>query len=134
MSQRTTATAVFAFAVLFAATALMAQSVPQRVNVPFKFSLVDKAFEPAMYYFRYDSSSDQVELLSRDKALLSRINVITRLAPAPGVKTDGKVRLVFDQVGQDRYLSEIWMPGADGLLVRATKERHQHEAVEGLMK
>ena len=107
MSQRTTAAAVCALAVLFAATALMAQSVPQRVNVPFKFNLMEKAFEPAMYYFRYDGSSDQVELLSRDKAMLTRINVITRLAPTPGVKTDGKVRLVFDQVGQDRYLSEI---------------------------
>lgn len=134
MSQKKTAGAVCAFAVLFAATALVAQSVPQRVNVPFKFSLVDKSFEPAMYYFRYDSSSDQVELLSRDKALLTRVNVITRLARTPGVRTDGKIRLVFDEVGQDRYLSEIWMPGAEGLLVRATKERHEHEAVEGLMK
>ena len=52
-------------------------------------------------------------------------------APTPGAKNDGHVRLVFDQVGEERYLSEVWMPGMDGLLIRATSERHKHESVEG---
>ena len=134
MFQKATAAVVFAFAVLFAATALQAQSVPQRVNVPFKFNLMDKSYEPAMYYFRYENSSNRLELLDRNRALLTQVNVITRLAPAPGAIKGSHVRLVFDQVGQDRFLSEVWMPGIDGLLVRATSEQHQHQAVEGLMK
>jgi hypothetical protein len=131
MSKRTPAAAVLVFATLVAVLALQAQSVPQRVNVPFKFNLMDKAYQPAMYYFRYDGSAEQVELLSRDKSLLTRVRVVTRLAPTPGAKNDGHVRLVFDQVGEERYLSEVWMPGIDGLLVRATSERHKHESVEG---
>lgn len=122
------------FSALLAGFALQAQQAPQRVSVPFKFNLTDKAYEPAMYYFRYESSSGQVELLNRDKALITRVHVITRLTPTPGAKRDGSIRLVFDQVGQDRFLSEIWMPGADGLLVRATTERREHESAAGLMK
>ena len=131
MPKATPAAAVLVFATLVAALALQAQSVPQRVNVPFKFNLTEKAYQPAMYYFRYDGSTEQVELLSRDKSLITRVRVITRLAPTPGAKNDGHVRLVFDQVGEERYLSEVWMPGIDGLLVRATSERHKHESVEG---
>jgi len=134
MSKRRPAMAVLVLAALVAVLALQAQSVPQRVNVPFKFNLMEKAYQPAMYYFRYDGSAEQVELLSRDKSLLTRVRVVTRLAPTPGAKKDGHVRLVFDQVGEERYLSEVWIPGMDGLLLRATSERHKHESVEGMDK
>ncbi len=127
-------TGAIAFAALATTLALQAQSVPQRVSVPFKFHLMDKAYGPALYYFRFESSSDKVEVLNQDKALISRVNVVTRLAPTPGAKRDGTIRLVFDQVGQERFLSEIWIPGTDGLLVRATSERHEHHGVEGHMK
>jgi len=134
MSKRTPAAAVLVLAALVAVLALQAQSVPQRVNVPFKFNLMEKSYQPAMYYFRYDGPGEQVEVLGKDKGLLTRVPVITRLALTPGAKKDGHVRLVFDQVGEERYLSEVWMPGVDGLLVRATSQRHKHEAVEGQEK
>ncbi len=121
---------VLAMATAFVTVPAEAQSVPQRVNVPFKFNLNEKAFPAAMYYVRYEQSSDSVEVLGQSRNLLSRVRVITRLAPSPGAKSNGSVRLVFDQVGEERYLSEVWIPGADGFLLRATSERHKHATVD----
>jgi hypothetical protein len=39
------------------------------------------------------------------------------------------VRVVFDKVGEQRFLSEIWIPGQDGLQVRGTTQAHKHESV-----
>jgi hypothetical protein len=39
--------------------------------------------------------------------------------------------LVFDQVGNTYFLSEVWMPEYDGFLVRATKGAHQHNVIKG---
>ena len=121
---------ILAFAIAFATGPVEAQSIPQRVNVPFKFNLNEKAFPAAMYYVRYEQSSDNVEVLGQNRNLLSRVRVITRLAPSPGARGSANVRLVFDQVGEERYLSEVWIPGADGFLLRATSERHKHATVD----
>ena len=50
-------------------------------------------------------------------------------------------QLVFDMVGNfepsyteyvtDYVLAELWLPGADGFLVRAMKGAHQHQTVKG---
>ncbi|RPI15104.1 MAG: hypothetical protein EHM65_04275, partial [Acidobacteriales bacterium] len=58
---------VLAVASMFATVPADAQSVPQRVNVPFKFNLNDKAFPAAMYYVRYETSSDLVEFLGQGR-------------------------------------------------------------------
>jgi hypothetical protein len=36
---------------------------------------------------------------------------------------------VFDRVGDERFLSEVWLPGEDGYLVRGTAAQHQHDIV-----
>jgi hypothetical protein len=130
MRRFSSAATVLALATLFAAVYAQAQAIPQRVNVPFKFNLNDKAFPAAMYYVRYEPSGESVEFLGQGRNVLSRAHVITRLAPSPGAKSSGSVRLVFDQVGEERFLSEVWIPGADGFLLRATSERHKHATVD----
>lgn len=103
--------------------------MPQRVNVPFKFNLADRPYPASMYFFRYEAASNQLEVLGRDKNFMVRVPVVTRLAQKAAAKDNGNVRLVFDQVGEERYLSEVWFPSSDGLLIRATAERHLHEEV-----
>ncbi len=123
------AAVVAAAVTLFATVTAQAQSGAQRVNVPFKFSLAERSYPAAQYFFRFDSATESVEVLGSDKKMLTRAKVITRLALPPGSRPDGKIRLVFDQLGEDRYLSEVWIPGSDGLLLRATSEHHKHETV-----
>ena len=56
-----------------------------------------------------------MEVRDASQKVVSLIPVITRLA-----KTGGKslastsARLVFDTVGEERYLSEVWIAGTDG--------------------
>jgi hypothetical protein len=117
--------------ILAAAVAVQAQSLPQRVNIPFKFALADKDYPPSFYYFRYEPSSNHLEVMTRDRNLLARLPVVTRLARKPGDKDDGNVKLIFDQVGQERFLSEVWFPASDGYLLHITPEKHQHQILEG---
>jgi hypothetical protein len=44
---------------------------------------------------------------------------------------DADPEFVFDKVDGKVELSEIWPPGGDGLLVLATKGRHEHAVVGG---
>lgn len=58
------------------------------------------------------------------------MSVITRLAQRGGATGAQKADLVFDTVGDRKYLSEVWIPGREGYLVRATSEAHEHAVVE----
>jgi hypothetical protein len=43
-------------------------------------------------------------------------------------KTTGN--LVFNRVGDERVLSEVWLPGEDGYLIHGSAEAHEHEIVK----
>lgn len=38
--------------------------------------------------------------------------------------------IVFDKIGERYFLSEVWLPGADGYLLHATNEKHTHQHVK----
>ncbi len=134
MKKTISAALLVAVSFLAATTAAQAQSLSQRMDVPFQFNVAGKTYPPSLYLIQYEPGANQVQVLARDKNLLARMPVITRLALKPGAVNDGKVRLVFDQVGGQHFLSEVWFPGEDGLLVRATAERHRHESIESGQK
>jgi hypothetical protein len=100
----------------------------QKVNVPFKFVAGSSTLPAGTYYFATQSSATRMEVRDASQKVVSMIPVITRLAKTSS-KAGGSTRLVFDTVGEERYLSEIWMAGADGYLVRATAEKHEHALV-----
>jgi hypothetical protein len=56
----------------------------------------------------------------------STMPVLTTLAR---VAPEKNPRLVFDKVGTESRLSEVWVPGKDGLLLVATSESHVHTVV-----
>jgi hypothetical protein len=58
--------------------------------------------------------------------------VLTRIAEPDPPASEAKV--VFDKVGDVYYLSEVWMPGSDGFLLMATKEKHTHVKVKAIRK
>jgi hypothetical protein len=57
---------------------------------------------------------------------------MTRLAAAE--PPSNETRFVFDKVGSTYYLSEVWLPGEDGYLFYAAKEKHTHQIVKGQKK
>jgi hypothetical protein len=52
--------------------------------------------------------------------------VVTRLSPRTGEEAE----VVFDVVGTDHYLSEVYMPGFDGYLLKAAESQHTHMKVK----
>ena len=56
------------------------------------------------------------------------LSVVTRLARRPSSDGNGS-NLVFDTVGGQRFLSEVWLSDGDGFLVRGTQENHEHQLV-----
>jgi len=96
----------------------------QKVSVPFKFTIGDTHLPAGTYYFVTVAAAARMEVRDSGQKVVSQIPVITRLAKTG--KSSTAARLVFDTVADERFLSEIWIAGTDGYLVRATGEKHEH--------
>jgi len=101
---------------------------PERVTIQFKFMAGDQELPPGQYQiFRMSDSPMYVTVRRMSDNSTVQLHVHTLLARQSSDKE--KVRLVFDKVGDVRYLSEVWLPGEDGLLVHGASGDHQHEEV-----
>lgn len=96
-----------------------------RANVPFAFEAGGQSLPAGSYQFRL-RNEDRSLLLSGGKSGDMRLPIITQLAGGSLFRDAG---LVFDTVGDRHVLSEVWIPGADGVLVSSTPNRHGHERV-----
>jgi hypothetical protein len=114
---------------LLAVTLAYGQLPAQRSKVPFKFNAGEKTLPAGEYQFiRESQSMSWVTIRGTHNTEVVRVKIITLLAREG--RSDDYVRIVFDKVGQDYFLSEVWLPGSDGLLVGSTKGEHQHEIVK----
>jgi hypothetical protein len=99
------------------------------VKVPFNFMVDQKEMPAGDYKFRMrdDGSSS---LSTRESGSYQRLKIITRLARMDSNQLAGS-RLVFDTVGDKKFLSEVWPSGTeDGYLVYAQKGKHGHDIVK----
>lgn len=107
-------------------------------TIPFKFEAGGKPFPPGEYWIGQDASGS-ITLRQEPKGMEVSIPVIKKLAqPKPPLE---QPQLVFDMVGNfepsyseyitDYLLSEVWLGGADGLLLLATQAAHQHQTIKG---
>ena len=95
-------------------------------EVPFKFIVGGKTHDAGKYEMRVMDGERAIEFKgpSKDGGFAE---VMTRLA---GTETHGiEGRLVFDKVGDNYYLSEMWLPDQEGFLVYAAKEKHTHHII-----
>ena len=100
------------------------------VNLPFKFTVGNKVLNPGRYELRLSEDRSMITL-TPEKGSAMMVPTITRLAIQQPI-TDGKV--IFDRVGEEYYLSEVWLPEEDGFLVRDTKQPHKHHTVNAEKK
>jgi hypothetical protein len=101
------------------------------VNVPFKF-VVGKKEMPAGKYevMRAAGASSHLVLSNSETRTTVFVSVIERLAETDPFQKHS-ARLVFDTVGDQRFLSEFWpADNADGYLLGITKREQKHEVVE----
>jgi hypothetical protein len=99
-----------------------------KVEVPFAFTVKDKEMPAGRYEIQPDGG-EQSRLVIRSTSGGGTIvvPVLERLADT-GSKTP---KIVFDQVQDKHYLSEVHIPGMDGFLVGITKGEEKHEVVTG---
>ncbi|RPI26938.1 MAG: hypothetical protein EHM61_10140 [Acidobacteria bacterium] len=95
------------------------------VKVPFDFTVGDTVLPAGDYSVDRDSATLRI---SSKKGPGAVIPVVTRLAQLR--KGSESFALVFDKAGERRFLSEVWMSGEDGFLVRRTSEKHSHEVLQ----
>jgi len=107
-------------------------------KIPFKFEAGGKKFPPGEYWVA-EKGDGQITLRQEASGKEVQIPFIKKLAqPEPPVV---QPQLVFDMVGNfelsyteyvtDYVLTEVWLPGEDGLLVHTLKGAHQNKTVTG---
>jgi len=99
-------------------------------TVSFGFYVGDTSFPAGSYVISAANiGAESVSIRPSAGKDATTVPVITRLARQPGEAKAKSTDLVFDTVGDKKYLSEVWIAGREGYLVRATKEAHEHVLV-----
>jgi len=114
---------------LFAMTpAFGAETYPIKAQIPFQFTAGNKLLPAGEYEFRIQYENLTVTVTSSSKGSSVFVPFLTTLAAAQH-STATDAHLVFDKVGDAYTLSELWEPDAEGVLVHATKGKHEHQVV-----
>jgi mono/diheme cytochrome c family protein len=96
-----------------------------RANVPFAFEVHGTSLPAGSYQFRI-RLDDRSLVISGAKTGDVRIQILTQLGGSAIFRDTG---LVFDTFEGKHVLSELWIPGQDGLLLSTTSKQHTHELV-----
>ena len=120
---RFTALNLFTFLVAGPILGQMGQTV--QVEIPYDFNVASKVLPAGKYTLSVAGSTLGVQSASGGGVLHAPI--LTRLGGPTEFYRDGT--RVFDKADGRRILSEVWMPGADGVLVHSTPSNHGHEVL-----
>ena len=111
---------VFIFAM--AASAQEAPAVDMSIDHPFVAS--GKMLPAGDYTFTYDSASHIFSIMGLANKADAMAVVETRLYGPKENLNPTEARLVFNVVGNQYVLTEIWIPGQDGFRVAAERLAH----------
>lgn len=117
------------FVLLAAAAALGQTPAAHIVNVSYEFNAGGKVLPAGRY--RISATAEPMPLVKIEgmtNSSLVQVRTITTLAP--GDTPSENLRLVFDKVGDRRFLSEVWFPRHDGLLIHGTAQQHKHDVLK----
>ncbi len=98
-----------------------------KVKIDFQFTAGKTVLPPGEYNFTAVNNDQEIRIQGEGKNA-AIVNVITRLAGEIHT-TPQDAHLVFDEVGNNYTLAEIWIPGQDGYVVQITKAKHGHKVL-----
>ncbi len=99
-------------------------------EIEFPFDAGGRTFPAGSYVVSLqDSRPASLVLQPANGGETIRLSVITRLARQENPATPIRASLVFDSVGSQETLSEVWLRGEDGFLVQGTAGEHRHKVV-----
>jgi hypothetical protein len=106
-----------------------APELDMKANIPFSFEVGGRTLPPGMYEFSFDALADTVLVSGGVSGTSAMALVMTRLAAIPHPADEDHPHIVFDMVGDKYILSELWHPYDEGILVHATKGKHEHQII-----
>ncbi len=122
-----TQTCFFLTALVLAACFATAQMSPIiKADIPFSFIIEGKTYPAGQYELKENAGGNSLILTNTKTNEGGFANVITRL----GARSDTEGDIVFDLVGNDHFLSEVYIPGMDGYLIKATPGKHTHAHIK----
>jgi len=95
------------------------------VEIPFGFLAGGKLLPAGTYRFTENESGGALKVtnVKTDESVM--VPIFTRIAP----QSDAEV--IFDKVGDKHHISEVYLPGVDGFLLKAAPARHTHVRAKG---
>lgn len=124
------------FSLILASVLVAGLAVPARAaetgladgQVPFEFTAGSTKLPAGHYKILVADDNDHIIIVRNvDTKKTILVEYETRIAS----RDDPKATFVFDEIGSERFLSEIHVPGSDGyLLPGAGKKPHTHKQVK----
>jgi Cytochrome C oxidase, cbb3-type, subunit III len=97
-----------------------------KVEVPYQFTLGSKAMHPGTYTFDYVEDQNMLLVKSPNSEPITEL-VMTRISGPDDFLRNGSI--VFDRTDGGRIISEVWIPGMDGLLLHAVPRSSAREVL-----
>jgi hypothetical protein len=126
MNRRLAAFSVAVLAVVFIG-GTWAQAQAPLTKIGFGFFASGREFASGKYAVDV-TAAGKVSLKAEKGKAAVEITPLKSLGPNPSLKAP---KLVFEVVGADRFLAEVWLPGHDGYLVGSVSGDHTEQVVEG---
>jgi len=111
---------------MFIVTEGLAHAGDLTVNIKQPFKAGGKDYPPGRYRVLADPDSDHIDLLNLDKKTDDEIKCISRLSSKEGKWGE----VIFDKVGDDLYLAEVYIVGMDGFFFEGFPGKHKHMVLQ----
>ncbi len=120
------------FIVLLVPLLSVAQVVPLGVtaSIEFSFHAAGQVLPPGTYECKTLNESTTLQVTNTKTGSSILVPILTMISKKPAAGAE----VVFDKKGNDFYLSEVFIPGSDGLLLEGVKGQHTHVSVKATKK
>jgi hypothetical protein len=105
----------------------LAEAQAPSVKVGFSFYAAGKEYQSGNYTIEVTPAGHVVLHAAKGGAVVD-LTPMKSLGPNDKIQSP---KLVFNLIGSDRFLSEVWLPGQDGYLVGSVSGPHDQESVGG---
>ena len=122
--------ALLSFLVLFNVAASYGQSqFGTDVNIPFAFNVGDQSYEAGNFILRFERFSGGSATLSIQDTKTDKVQTVLMNAGGDGASSE--IKLVFDTLEGQRYLTKVRTPARSYALVKNKPEKNRGEKGAG---
>ncbi len=120
--------AIGCVALLILVTFTYGQVMSIQVKVPFQFKVGSRTLPAGQY--RVSEADTGPDMLKIENVNVPSIQAVEPVLTRISTQNPLTAGAVFDKLSASYILSEIWIPGSDGYLIRATAGKHEHVTVK----